>query len=426
MRRALAVAVSLTALTHVLQAQAVPEGSQAAKVEPAYRRTPTFRLDPFRHAMIPHWGFVVSGGAVGENNTANFADIRALIYLQDRDSLLPSDIANLVGLVPQGRGFTGTVQGEGGFYLGGPFGGHFSLGLSAQARGYGTIQLDDSFVSLLRDGTSSAPSFSLGSSNGAALATVEGGAHAVIRVGPLASEDGVHVNLGFGGRYIKPVYFARGGSTLAGADVIQITNDSIIANLGVAMSHTPELDSTLNGKAGIATDFLLRLTWPTSGFALEAMVANIGKLTIHHVETETRRLSVRTDDIDEAMDSLDAVDSLAVTTIGDTSITLPRIVRFTASAWANRFLQLDVSATLPVKGDFESPLSVDIGTTWRFIRVIPLRAGVVVGGHQNIGFTGGLAIEGRNTFFQVFGQSLGGFMKKATGAGARVELGFFF
>jgi hypothetical protein len=192
------------------------------------------------------------------------------------------------------------------------------------------------------------------------------------------------------------------------------------------MSHTPELDSTLNGKAGIAKDFLLRLTWPTSGFALEAMVANIGEVTIHHVETETRRLNVRTTSIEEVQDSLDAADSLAVTTIDDTTITLPRIVRFTASAWANRILQVDVSATLPVKGDFASPLSVDIGTTWRFIRVMPLRAGVVLGGSQDIGFTGGVAIEGRNTFFQLFGQSLGGFMKNATGVGGRLELGFFF
>jgi hypothetical protein len=426
MKRALMLAGACAMAAGPLAAQAVPEGSQAASVEPAYRRTPTFRLDPFRHAMIPHWGFVFSGGAVGENNAASFADVRALIYLQDRDSLLPSDVFNVLGLVPQGRGLTGSVQGEGGFYLGGPFGGHFSLGLSAQGRGYGAFHLDDRFVSLVRDGTASLPSFSLGTSDGSVLATAEAGAHAVIRFGPLGTEDGVHLNLGLGARYVKPLFFARAGSTLGGSDMIRITSDSIIANVGVAMSHTPELDSTLNGKAGIAKDFLLRLTWPTSGFALEAMVANIGEVTIHHVETETRRLNVRTTSIEEVQDSLDAADSLAVTTIDDTTITLPRIVRFTASAWANRILQVDVSATLPVKGDFASPLSVDIGTTWRFIRVMPLRAGVVLGGSQDIGFTGGVAIEGRNTFFQLFGQSLGGFMKNATGVGGRLELGFFF
>ncbi|MBI3982486.1 MAG: hypothetical protein HY337_06210 [Gemmatimonadetes bacterium] len=426
MRRALVLVLTLGSNAASLAAQAVPERSQAARVEPAYRRTPTFRLDPFRHAMIPHWGFVVSAGAMGENNSVNFADARALIYLQDQDSLLPSDILNTINLVPEGRGLTGVAQGEGGFYLGGPFGGHFGFGLSARGRGYGAFHLDDNFVALIRDGTGSQPSFSLGSSRGTALATAEGGAHAVLRLGPLGSEDGVHLNLGFGGRYIKPVYFARAGSTVASGDEIRITNDSIIIDLEVEVAHTPEVDSTLNGKAGIATDFLLRLTWPTSGFALEAMVANIGKLTIHNVEVETRRLRVRTNSIEDVADSLDSFDSLAVTDTTDLRITLPRIVRFMASAWANRFLQVDLSATLPVKGDFESPLAVDVGTTWRLIRVLPLRAGVVLGGHQGVGFTGGFALEGRNSFLQVSGQSFGGFMRKATGVGGRFELGFFF
>ena len=425
MRRVLVAALAVCA-TAQLEAQAVPEGSQAARVEPAYRRTPTFRLDPFRHAMIPHWGFVLSAGAMAENNAVSFADARALIYLQDQDSLLPSDILNTINLVPAGRGLTGLAQGEGGFYLGGPFGSRFGLGLSAQGRGYGAFQLDDAFVSLVRDGTASRPSFSLGSSKGTALATAEGGAHAVLRLGPFGSEDGVHVNFGVGGRYIRPLFFARARSAVGSGDEIRITNDSIIVDLEVQASHTPDLDSTFNGKGAMAGDFLLRLTWPTSGFALEVLVANIGKLTLHHVETETRRLGARTNSISELADSLDTFDSGAVTDTSDVEITLPRVVRFTASAWANRILQVDVGATLPVKGDFESPLAVDIGTTWRFVRTIPLRAGVVLGGHQGIGFTGGLAIEGRTMFFQASGQSLGGFMRKATGVGGRVELGFFF
>jgi hypothetical protein len=412
-----------------LDAQAVPEGSQAARVQPAYRRTPTFRHDPFRHAMIPHWGFVVAAGATGENNSLNFADVRALIYLQDQDSLLPSDVLNAINLIPQGLGLKGVAQGEGGLYLGGPFGGHFGLGMSLQGRGYGAFNLDDDFVALLRDGTGSRQSFALGSSKGAGLATAEGGAHAVLRFGPLGSEDGVHLNLGVGGRYIKPVFFARAGSTVTSGDEIRVTNDSIIVDVEVQWAHTgsPDLDSVLNAEAGIATDFLLRLTWPTSGFALEAMVANIGKLTLHDVEVETRRLQVRTSNIGDVADSLDTSDSLAVVDTTDLQVTLPRIVRFMASAWANRFLQVDISTTLPVKGDFESPLAVDIGTTWRLIRVLPLRAGVVIGGGQKgVGFTGGFAIEGRNSFLQVFGQSLGGFLEKANGAGGRVELGFFF
>ena len=428
MKRSLLVLALLPLTAGTLRSQAVPEGSQAAKVEPAYRRTPTFRVDPFRHAMIPHWGFVFSGGATGENNALNVADARAAIYLADNDSLLAGDVLDILGLIPDGKGLKGSALGEGGFYLGGPFGSHISLGLSAQGRGYGGFQLDDNFAALLRDGNGARQEFTLGNSKGAALATAEGGAHLVLRFGPLGTEDGVNVNLGFGARYIKPVAFARVRSTVANGGRILISGDSVVANIGVELASTPEpFDSTFkNGKASVATDFLVRLTWPTSGFALEAMVANVGNVTIHMVETETKRFNVATTNFEEVADSLDSFDSLSVKDTVDLPIKLPRIVRFTASAWANRFLQVDVSATLPVHGDFEAPLSVDVGTTWRFIRTIPLRAGLVLGGDQGIGFTGGLAIEGRNMFLQVMGQSLGGLFQNATGVGARLELGTFF
>jgi hypothetical protein len=107
-------------------------------------------------------------------------------------------------------------------------------------------------------------------------------------------------------------------------------------------------------------------------------------------------------------------------------LTLPRTIRFTASAWASRILQIDVSATAPITGDFAAPLAVDLGTTWRFVRVLPIRAGLVLGGRQGIGYTGGFAVEGRTMFFELMGQTLGGLFDKATGTGGRMELGFFF
>jgi len=85
-----------------------------------------------------------------------------------------------------------------------------------------------------------------------------------------------------------------------------------------------------------------------------------------------------------------------------------------------------VAATLPVSGDFETPLTIDLGTTWRFIRTLPLRAGLILGGHHGLGYSGGFAIEGRNVFLQVAGQSLGGLLRNAKGAGARVDFGIFF
>jgi len=421
-----------------LAAQAVPDGSQASKVQPAYRRTPTFRVDPFRHAMIPHWGLVFSAGATGENNVLNLADIGALRFLGDSANnpggLTTGDLVDVINLVPDGKGIKGSGVGEGGVYLGGPFGSHFSLGFSGQVRGYGSGQVNDSLVAFLREGNIARQDFSFGSSGGEAIATAEVGGHAVLRFGPLGSEDGVNVSLGIGGRYIKPIaYFAAQGS-----GTIRVTADSVRANnVTLSTARTPfdasvsglfnKIDSTFRGsKSKIATDLLLRLTWPTSGFALEAMVANVGRtvLTVHRVETERQTLTLQTANIMDVKDALDTLPKVKDTT--DVLVKLPRIVRFTASSWANRILQIDVSATMPVHGDFESPLAVDVGTTWRFVRTIPLRAGVVLGGDQGIGFTGGLAIEGRNMFLQIMGQSLGGLFRNATGAGARFELGTFF
>jgi hypothetical protein len=101
-------------------------------------------------------------------------------------------------------------------------------------------------------------------------------------------------------------------------------------------------------------------------------------------------------------------------------------VRFSVGAWANKILQIDVSATMPVSGTFDMPAIVDIGTTWRFVRHLPLRAGIVLGGLQGQGFSGGFAVEARNVFFQVAAQSLGGFGRNAKGAGARIDFGIFF
>ena len=72
-RLLLAVGVGVS-LASSAGAQTIPEGSQAMKVQPAYRRTPSYRIDPFRHVSIPHWGFVFSLGASAANNTLNVRD----------------------------------------------------------------------------------------------------------------------------------------------------------------------------------------------------------------------------------------------------------------------------------------------------------------------------------------------------------------
>jgi hypothetical protein len=51
---------------------------------------------------------------------------------------------------------------------------------------------------------------------------------------------------------------------------------------------------------------------------------------------------------------------------------------------------------------------------------------MVFGGKQGLGYTGGIAVEGRNFLMRFAGGSLGGFIKNATGLAGRFEWGFFF
>jgi hypothetical protein len=89
-------------------------------------------------------------------------------------------------------------------------------------------------------------------------------------------------------------------------------------------------------------------------------------------------------------------------------------------------LQLDAIVSLPITGDFQTPLTVEFGSTWRFVRTIPLRAGLVFGRTQGLGYSAGFGIEGRNMLLRVSAQSLGGFMRNARGAGVQVAFGTFF
>ncbi len=437
-----------------LTAQTIPEGAQSSRISIGYLRTPNFRIEPFRHVFIPRWGLVTSVGASGHNNAMNFKDIGALMFLSDDannpDGLLYGDFLDVLGLIPRGSGLSASAQAESGVYLGGPFGRRFSLGFTAQARAYGGATLDDDFVALLRDGNGARQDFTLGDSRFDVLASSEIGAHALIRTGPMGSVDGAYLTLGFGGRYVIPHFYARGASTIDNGGLIRVTGEGVAANVAVEKAvvttgnvngwDNVEFSDIISRKgSGIAGDFLVRVVWPNSGLSLEAMVANLGKITVQNVELSDWSYDVATTDLAEVLDSLDAFpetlypDStdiqfkeFAVSDTVDLEVTLPRIVRFSGSAWANRILQLDVSATLPVTGDFAAPLTVDLGSTWRFSRTIPIRLGLVFGGNQGLGYTGGIAVEGKHFLMRFAAGSLGGFVKNATGLVGRFEWGFFF
>jgi hypothetical protein len=244
---------------------------------------------------------------------------------------------------------------------------------------------------------------------------------------------------------VVPHFYGRGASSIENGGLIRITGDEVTANVALekAVAITGnvggwddvELDDVISRKGrGIAADFLVRVVWPTSGLSLEAMVANVGKITVWNVERSDWNINVATTELQEVLDSLDAdldmddvqLRDFEVRDTTDQTVTLPRIVRLSASAWANRILQLDASTTLPVTGDFAAPLTVDLGSTWRFSRTLPIRFGLVYGVNQGLGYTGGIAVEGRNFLMRLAGGSLGGFMKNAQGLAGRFEWGFFF
>lgn len=429
MRIALLAAITVGLTATSVSAQGVPDRSQAARVDMGYRRFSSFRVDPFRHVMIPHWGLVVSAGASAENTVLNFSDVGALIFLDDNDDIQPSDLIDIVGLIPAGKGVRAVAQGEGGAHLGGPFGGHFSLGFSVQGRGYGSAKIADSAISIVRDGNLNQQDFNLGNSGASGLATAEIGAHAVLRFGPFGGDDGMNLAVGLGGRLVRPGAYVRARSEVGSPRTIRVTTDSIVLDLAFETLVTPDkIDERFTGGfgSGVVGDFLMRLEWPTQGFAFEAMVANIGTTSIKQLERDSASLFVATaDPLNDLVDALDALSFETRDTV-DVDVRLPRIVRFGASAWANRILQVDLSTTMPVGGEFETPLIMDVGTTFRFLKNLPLRAGLIIGGHQGLGYSGGFAFEARNMLFQVAGQSLGGFLKQAKGAGARFDFGFFF
>jgi hypothetical protein len=428
MKRTLVMATIAAAMAVGLRAQTVPENSQAAKLDQGYRRPPTFRIDPFTNLHVPHWGFVLNIGGTAANNSVNLNDVGALIFLSGEDSLRWVNGLDALGLVSQGSGLKGNGEAQAGIYIGGPIGARVQVGLSVMGRSYGSLLLDDDAVALLRDGNASREEFTLGDSDGAGLATAEAGAHGLYRLGPFGTIDGVHLILGAGVRYVRPILYGSAHSVLNNGGVVRLTGDSISATVQIETFQTAGLldgDVKLNDGGGLVGDFLARVEWPTSGLALEAMIANVGAVSIGEVERRTATLDVQTTDLEEVGDVLDTLE-LRLQDTTNITVTLPRIARLSASAWANRILQLDLIGTLPFGSDFDLPATVDVWSTWRFIPTVPLRAGLVFGGHQGVGFSGGLGVETRNFFFNVAGRSLGGLFSNATGASARLDLGVFF
>jgi hypothetical protein len=430
-----------------------PEAQLPPGVQLAYRRTPNFARDPFRYALVPHWGFVITAGASGTNNSVNFQDIGALKFLSDKDSLGPANGIDALGLVPAGKGLLGLLQGGASFHLGGPFGRHVGVGLSAGAHAYSSFRLDDNTVALLRDGNGARQDFSIGTSGGAALGTAEVGGHLILRFGATGNQPGTRFIAGIGARFLRPLAYARGGSVLPSGGTIRITGDSIALNSQVESDFTYQAqDSPMKVKgSGMATDLLFRFEMPRPGVAFEVSLANLGSVKIQGVERRRANISgVHAASIKELRDILMRRD----TTISprqsgpglDTSVTwklkpqydfnvldttqvtvtLPRVLRLAASTWILPMLQLDAAYTASVTGDFAAPATFEAGATLRLLRSIPLRVGIINAGDYGTGLTGGFGFETRVFYFDLTGATLGGGFKTGRGAGANLEFGFFF
>jgi hypothetical protein len=423
MRPPFLVAALVVGLTGVTEGQTVPDDSQAAQVVQAFRRTPQLRIDPFRHMLVPRWGVVVSGGAIAANNALNVSDIGALIELSDNDAFLISDLLNTAGLVPAGNAAIGDGQGEGGVYVGGPFGRSLSLGLTLQGRGYGSFRMDEDAVAMLRDGNASQQSFDVGETWGTGLATAEVGAHAVVRLGPVGSQDGARVSIGFGGRYIEPIAYAQEVTVLRDGTPLYVGADSVGAALDLDVEHTP--DPSLGSGSGFAGDFLARVEWPTSGLYFEVLAANLGKVTVEGVERRLLSLSLGSTDLGEIGDSLDTAE-FAVQDTSEVKLSLPRTLRLSAGAWANSYLQLDASLSIPAGGDLDLPLAADLWSTWRLAPILPVRLGLALGGTYGIGYTAGIGVETRTVYVQALGGSFGGLFRGAKGFAGRFEFGVYF
>lgn len=413
-------------------AQAVPGDSPAARVPVEFRRAPQLRMDPFRYAMVPRWGVVFDAGALAVNNALNLRDVGALKVLNDADAVLASDLVNVVGLVPGGSAAIGDAVAEGGLYIGGPLGGHLSLGLSAQGRAYGSYTIDQDAVAMLREGNAQQQTFDIGETTGNGLGTAEIGGHVIVRLNPIGSPDGAQLTIGAGGRFLSPVVYGEERTTLRDGVPILVSADSVAADVLVETGYTPEVcapftscGSNIAGGSGFAGDFLVRVAWPTSGLYVEAQALNIGSVTVEGVERRNLALTVASSDIEVITDAIDTA-SFIVQDTTEVKVRLPRVVRVSAGAWANAFLQLDASASIPAGGDFELPLAVDLWSTWRFVPALPLRLGLSLGGTAGIGYTAGLGVETRHFYLDVLGGSFGGLFDDATGVAGRFALGVFF
>lgn len=383
------------------------------------RRAPTSGFDPFRYVAVPRSGLAVFGQAAARNNALNLDDVGALIFLSDRDSLRVADAMDALGLVPAGVGLEGAGEGSGGVHLGWRARPRLTVGLSARAHAYGAFQLDDDAVALLRDGNGARSEFSLGRTRGTLLGVVEVGVHGVLRVRRREAAGPV-VDVGAGLRHVSPAYLVRTRTLLENGGVVRITGDSVRASVLLETGETPD---AFPGGSGVLADGLIRAVWPEDRFALEAMLLNVGGVSVEGVERRRLSLELATTRLDTVVETVDAL-ALEVRDTTSVSADPPAVLALTVSTSRLPGFQLDARLTAPLAGEFERPPpEMELLGTLRPFRWLPVWAGVGVGGHRGVGYTAGAGVEKRRFFVRTSFSTFGGFLGSARGLAGRLAIG---
>lgn len=399
---------------------------QTAESEPGaaglYRRTPMVGGDPFAGMLTGRPSLALRARAAGGNSALDLNELGALLFLAERDSLRPGDALDALGLVPSGQGLAGYGDGDVGVRAASPVGRRWSVGLSAEAAGYGSFRVDDDAVALLRDGNAARSEFAVGESRGDGLLAAEVGLHGLLRPDGLRGPGGARLALGAGVRLVRPLYYVRFLSLLEDRGRVLVSGDSVRARVSMATDRTPSMGAT---GAGWLADVMVRMEWAERGAAVEVSVRDLGRVTADGLVRRREDVDLTTTRLDTVVDVVESL-SFPVRDTVSASVSPPALVGVTASVWKGLPVQLDGRLLVPVGGDFDRPPPAgEVVSTWRLGR-LPLRAGVRVGGRSGAGARLGLGWETRSFFVRGSAVTSGGVGAGALGLAASVEAGLWF
>lgn len=401
----------------------LPVAASGQNVAETFRRPPASEFDPFVHVALPGNSLLLTGAGGAENSALSLADVGALTFLAERDSLRVVDAIDALGLVPRGDDLAGGGEGAGGLRLGVAVTDRLSFGLSLVGGGYGSFRLDGDAVALLRDGNADRSTFALGETRATALATGEAGVHAYYRAGRLSGPGGPEVDLGLGARVVRPLYFVRTRSLLRERGTVRVTTDSVRARLQLETYETP---AGSRGGRGLLGDLLVRFAWPGERFALEAGATGVGTVELDAVERRRAEVDLATTRLDTVAEVVENLELAVVDTVAAPAAP-PGRVHLAASWWPLSSLQLDTRLTATATGDFDRPPpEIELLGTWRPVASLPLRGGVRAGGRSGGGVRLGAGYESRRFVVRGSARSTGGVFSGAKGIGGRLTVGVLF